>query len=172
VLDHPDRQFGELFDLVKDGRPNRIVFLLTENVPAVTAQRPVLDYLIDRARRQQIPTVTLVPRLPAMPTARRTLVPLRCVTGRVRARRSRGIPRATVQPPLKLGDPLILTRNTSFKPTDLLIHPQQHRHHGLAALVIDRLSLRALHTPIFDGAELCPPDPLNAYQKMHLCREK
>jgi hypothetical protein len=166
VLDHPDRQLREFFDLVKDGLSNRIVFLFTENVPAATAHRPMLDYFIDRARRQQIPTVTLVPRLPAMPTARRTLAPLRRAGGRIRARRSRGIPRATVQPPLKLGDPLILTRNASFKPTDLLIHPQQHRHHGLTALVIDRLRLQALHTHKFDEAELCPPTPTERLQKI------
>jgi hypothetical protein len=69
------------------------------------------------------------------------------------------------QPALKLGDPLILTRNPRFKPADLLIHPQQHRHHGLSALVVDRLRLRALHTNKFDGAELCPPTQLNAYPK-------
>ena len=84
---------------------------------------------------------------------------------RVRARRGRGVARAAVQPPLELGDPLILARDTRFQPADLLIHPQQHRNHSLAALVVDRLRLGALHTPVFDAAGLCPPDQLNAYLK-------
>ena len=70
---------------------------------------------------------------------------------------SGGVPRAAVQPPLKLGDPLVLACNTRFELLNLLIHPQQHRHHDLTALVIDRLRLSALHTQIFDKAELCPP---------------
>ena len=104
-----------------------------------------------------------MPGLSATPATRGALAPLRWATRRVRARRGRGVPRAAVQPPLELGDPLVLTRDTRFQPADLLIHPQQHRNHNLAALVVDRLRLGALHTPVFDAAELCPPDQLNAY---------
>src|ERR1035437_11099365 len=46
---------------------------------------------------------------------------------------------------------------------DLAIHAQQHLNHGLTARVIDRFRLSPLHTPKFDSAELCPPNPLNAY---------
>src|SRR5664280_2126230 len=47
---------------------------------------------------------------------------------------------------------------------DPAIHRQQHLNDRLTSSVIDRLSLGALHTPIFDEAELCPPDQLNAYR--------
>jgi hypothetical protein len=48
---------------------------------------------------------------------------------------------------LELGDPIILGRHTLLQPRDLLIHPKQHRHDHLAALLIDRLSVRAIHAP-------------------------
>ena len=40
---------------------------------------------------------------------------------------------------------------------DPAIHRQEDLHNGLPTRVIDRLRLGALHTPIFDGAQLCPP---------------
>ena len=39
------------------------------------------------------------------------------------------------------------------------IHRQENFNDSLTALVIDRLSLDALHSPIFDEAKLCPPRP-------------
>ena len=53
----------------------------------------------------------------------------------VRLGRGRGVARAAVQPPLKLGDPLLLTSHTRFQPADLPIQPQKNRHHDLTALV-------------------------------------
>ena len=43
------------------------------------------------------------------------------------------------------------------------IHRQENFNDSLTALVIDRLSLGALHNPIFDEARLCPPKGLNGY---------
>ncbi len=43
------------------------------------------------------------------------------------------------------------------------IHRQKNFNDSLTALAIDRLSLDALHSPIFDETELCPPKRLNAY---------
>lgn len=43
------------------------------------------------------------------------------------------------------------------------VHPQQHRDHDLTALVIDRLSLNALHALQIRRRETMPPNPLNAY---------
>ena len=165
MLDHPHRQLRELFDLVNDGLPNRVALLLTKDVSTVAARRPVLHDVAHRAHRQQIPPATFVPGLPATTASRGALASLECFARRVRARGSRGVPRAAVQSTFQLGDPLVLTRNTSFKPADLLIHPQQNRHHNLAALLIDRLRLSALHTPVFDTAKSNPPNPLNAYEK-------
>ena len=45
------------------------------------------------------------------------------------------------------------------------IHREENFNDGLTALVIDRLRLGALHSPIFDEAELCPPNQLNGYLK-------
>ncbi len=64
-----------------------------------------------------------------------------------------------------LGDALILTRHTLLQAADLLVHAKDNRDHDLAALVIDRLSLSAIHAPKFDATGLCPPDRLNAYEK-------
>jgi hypothetical protein len=64
---------------------------------------------------------------------------------RLKTRRHRGIARVAIQAPLQLGDPLVLFSDLLGQLLDLLIHPQQHRDHGLTALVIDRLSLGALH---------------------------
>jgi hypothetical protein len=36
------------------------------------------------------------------------------------------------------------------------IHREKNFNDGLTALAIDRLSLSALHNPIFDEARLCP----------------
>jgi hypothetical protein len=46
------------------------------------------------------------------------------------------------------------------------IHSEENFNDCLTALVIDRLSLRALHTPTLDGAGLCPPGELNGYRKV------
>jgi hypothetical protein len=89
----------------------------------------------------------------------------------IRARRSRGVTRAAIQPTLKLRDPLILARHSLLQAANLLVHAQQHRHHDLAALLVDRLRLDTLHTDEFDAPALCPPDPLNGYQKRSICRK-
>lgn len=40
---------------------------------------------------------------------------------------------------------------------NLLAHPKEDGHHNLAALVIDRVRLGAVHASKFNAAELCPP---------------
>jgi len=50
------------------------------------------------------------------------------------------------------------------------IHREENFNDGLTALVIDRLRLGALHSPIFDETELCPPNQLNGYEKLSICR--
>lgn len=65
---------------------------------------------------------------------------------------------------LELGDPLLLARHPRGQRLYLCRQPlilgrelDQHAHHDLAALVIDRPSLDAVHTQKFDVAGLCPP---------------
>jgi hypothetical protein len=54
---------------------------------------------------------------------------------------------------------------------NLLIHPQQHRDHDLAALFIDRLSLSAVHTPS-STHQVMSPYPLDTYRNKRFCRAK
>jgi hypothetical protein len=57
-----------------------------------------------------------------------------------------------------------------FELLDPAIHRQKDFNDGLASGVIDRLGFSAVHTLVFDGAELCPPKGLNAYPKQPICR--
>jgi hypothetical protein len=50
------------------------------------------------------------------------------------------------------------------------IHRQKNSNDSLTALAIDRLSLSALHNPIFDEARLCPPKGLNGYENPAMSR--
>src|SRR5665213_1506693 len=111
-----------------------------------------------------------MPGLATLTATSRVFAPPRRRARRIRARRLRAVARASVQSPLELSDPLALPRDGLRKLLDLAIHPQQHLDHDIAARVIDRLRLSPIHTPRFDTAELCPPDPLNANQKMLICR--
>lgn len=139
------------------------MLLLSKDVPAATSRWPVLDDIVHRARWQQLTPIALVPGLAAGFTPGGILATPRRRGRQGRARWRRAIARTAIQPPLKLREPLVLTSNPSFQPPDLLIHPQQHRHHNLAALAINRLSLHTLHTNKFDKAQLCRPTQLNAY---------
>jgi hypothetical protein len=58
---------------------------------------------------------------------------------------------------LKPSDALVLLSDPLLKLGDLLVHPQQHRHHDVTPLLEDRLRLRPLHSTRFDAAPLCPP---------------
>jgi hypothetical protein len=89
--------------------------------------------------------------------ARRVIATPRRRSRRILAWRLGRVARRTLDLALKLGDPLLLPRDALLQPLDLLFHPQQHGDHDLAALVVDRLRLRPLHTTRFDGPALCPP---------------
>ena len=68
-----------------------------------------------------------------------------------------------MQPALELGDPLILTSDMRLQLLDTTVHPQKNLDDDLAPSIVNRLRLSTLHTPKFDGTELCPPTQLNAY---------
>lgn len=74
------------------------------------------------------------------------------------------------QPTLELSDPLVLLANALLQALNLLVHPQQHGDNRLAALVIDRLGLLALHTPTFAAAGLRPPNRPNGYENARVRR--
>src|ERR1700683_271786 len=125
----------------------------SEGMAALAALRPVLDDIIHHACRQQLAAVTLVPRLGAPRTLGAILSPHRPpLARRIRARTQRGITRTASQLALQLLHPRLELPDTA-------IHRQQHLDYSLTPRAIDRLRLRALHTPRFDDAELCPPTP-------------
>ena len=145
VLGHPDGDRRQLFELVARRLADRDLLARAEDVAAAAAFRPVLDDLIDRPRRQQRTPVALVAILSAAFAPRRILATQRR-RERIGARRSGGVPRGAVQLALKLSDLLVLARHALLKPPDLLVHPKEDGHHNLAALIVDRLRLRPLHT--------------------------
>jgi len=150
MLGHPDRQLGQLLDLVAGRLGDRDQLGLAEHVPATAASRPVLDDLVDRRHRQQLPSVALMTGLAARLAPGAILAPPRCRAGRVRARRLRRVARVSLKLTLELLHPRLQL-------LDPPIHAQQHLDDNLASRVIDRLRLSPLHTPKFDSAELCPP---------------
>jgi hypothetical protein len=156
---------GSSLNLVARRLADRDLLARAEDVPAAAALRPVLNDLIDRPRRQQRTPVALMATLRAAFAPRRILA-MRRRRRRIRTRRSGGVPRKTVQLALKLSDPLVLARHALPQPPDLLVHPNEDGHHDLAALLIDRPRLRAVHDPKLDATGLCPPTQLNGYAKV------
>ena len=151
MLGHPHRDLRQLLDLMTRRLPHRDPLRLREHVAAATRRRPVIDELVDRPRRQQLTTVPLMTRLPALGTTRAVLAtPTRRRARRILARRQRRVTRVTTQPTLELLDPRLKLR-------DPTIHRQKHLDDRLTTRRVDRLRLSALHTPTFDNAELCPP---------------
>jgi hypothetical protein len=162
MLNHTHRDRRELFDLVARRLAHRAALLRGEHMPAAAARRPVLDYLVDCPRWQQRPAVPLVAILGALLAATGILTPRRGA-GQVRTRRARGVARALPQLSLELLHPRLQLLDTP-------VHPQQNLDNSLTPSVIDRLRLSALHNPRFDTPGLCPPNPLNGYEKAEICR--
>jgi hypothetical protein len=88
MLDHMGRDDRQLFDLMAGRLAHTKKLPHGKDVTAVALRRPVLDELIDRREWQQLPAVTLMPRLRARTAPRRIPSPLRCRPQRVRARRT------------------------------------------------------------------------------------
>jgi len=120
------------------------VLLFREDMTATAALGPVLDHLIHRARRQQIPSTPFVARLAAAPASGAIFAALGPAR-RIRARWSGGIARVAIQLALELCDALVLAGDTLLKAAYLLVHAQQHLDDHLTARLIDRLGLGALH---------------------------
>jgi hypothetical protein len=163
VLGYADRDQRQLLDLPARRLTRRRVLAIAEDVPASAAAGPVLYDLIHRPRRQQRTALARVPRLSALRSPRAVLAaPWRATRG-IGARGCRGVARVASELALELLDPCL-------ELLDAAIHRQQDLDNRLASCVIDRFGLRALHTPIFDSAGLCPPGPLNAYENPAISR--
>jgi hypothetical protein len=164
MLGHRDRDHRQLLDLMAQRIADRHVLVLSELVTAVAAIRPVIDDRIDRPRRQQRAALALMPGLATLTATRRILPAPRHHARRINTRRLRTVTRASIQPPLELRDPLVLTSNSSREALDLRLKAlvlsrkrQQHRDDRITPLLVDGLRLGALHTAYFDAPELCPP---------------
>jgi hypothetical protein len=163
MLGHRDGDRRQLLDLMARRRIDGNQLGLAELVAAATARRPVIDDLVDRPRRQQRPALALMAGLGALLATRWVLAAPRRRARRVLAGRLRRVARVATKPTLQLRDALLLPGNLRGQRLDLGVHPQQHRHDDLSALLVDRLGLGPLHTPAFAAAALCPPNRLNAY---------
>src|SRR6202451_3734091 len=139
---------------------------LTEPVPAGAALGPVLDHIIHRPRRQQVASLALVAELGSPRATRRIL---RVASGCSAHQRSvaANCSSRPLQPTLELCYPLVLACDMSLELPNPAIHREENFNDGPTALAIDSLSPRALHNPIFDKAELCPPKRLNGYGFHH-----
>src|SRR5262249_32374256 len=142
------RLLMHLRDLTSFGLSHRRSLPLAEEVTATAALGPVLDDLVHRPRRQQLPPVALVVGLGAAPLARGVLAARRG-TGRIGARWTRGVARALLQLPLEF-------LHTCLKLLDAAVHPQQHLDDDLSSGVVDRLRFDALHAEGVDAEGLCP----------------
>jgi hypothetical protein len=106
-----------------------------------------------------------MPMLGALFATRWILATLRRADGRIGTRGNRRVTRTAIQPALELRDPLILARDPHGQRLNLRIHPQKHPNDRLTPSVIDRFGLNPLHTPKFDEAQLCPPNPTERLPK-------
>ncbi len=177
MLGHGDGDHRQLFDLMTRRLPGADAIAVSQHMPAAATRRPVLDNLIDRPRRQQRTALALMTGLRARLSPRGVLAAPRRRARPIGARRLRRVTRRALGRALELRDPLVLTRDPRRQLLDLRLKPRvlrrqrkQHIDDDVAAPVIDRLSLTALHTTTFDTAALCPPDRLNAYAKPRLSR--
>src|SRR5271165_7654064 len=73
VLDHPDSDRRQLFDLVTGRLTDPTMLIDREDVSAAAALGPVLDHLIHRACGKQIASVALVAELGALRAPRAIL---------------------------------------------------------------------------------------------------
>jgi hypothetical protein len=90
MLDHPDVDRRQLFDLVTCRLADREALAFAEDVTTAAALRPMLDDLLDRPRPQQRPPVALVTVLSAAFAARKILTARRR-RRRIGARRRRRV---------------------------------------------------------------------------------
>jgi hypothetical protein len=156
MLGHSHRDRRQLGDLVARRFRSIDPLCLTEEVSArAAALRPTLDDLVDLLEWKQPPVPALMPKL-AAPTATRPLpARTRRRRRRVLRRRRRRVPRAPLQPPLKLGHP----RLEPLIRLNQLPDPQQQGDSLLTITINDRLGLSALHTETFVAATEVPsPD--------------
>ena len=155
---HRDRR--QLRDLTPPRPPRRQLLRRAEHVPAASAAfGVVIDKLVDLILRQQRTAGALMPGLaagtPLLPVPRQKLLRLRPRLRTPLLPRPRGILRRRLRPRPRTLPPLLLKpRHPLHQQTDLALvassHLKQELNARLTTRVIDRLSLRPLHTTQFD----------------------
>ena len=159
VLAEDDRGRRQLRDLMARGRPARRALRSAEHVAAGAALGPVVDELVERRDGRQMPTTSGMARLGAAPAPRgRSWAALRRPR-RILAGRQRGVARTPVEALFKIGDadlkpPVRLAQLGDLSPEQRVLRREfeEHSDDRLASLLIDRLSLGALHAQGLRGA--------------------
>src|SRR5665648_362454 len=152
MLAEDDRRRRQLRDLMARGRPERRALRGAEHVAAAAAGGPVVEKLVERLDRRQMTTASRMARLGAAPAPRGSSLPALRRGRRILAGRQRGVARVAVQAPLKLGDALLLLGEALAQLGDLTPEQsvlggefEEHSDDRFTSLLIDRLSLGALH---------------------------
>ena len=143
---------GSSQTLVAGRHADGLALRLPKAVPAAATIGPVVDQLVDRLDRRQPAAATPTARQGPLRSPRRVGPLALGRPGRVLAGRRRGVTRVALEPALELGDPLVLAGHPLGQPLHLLGQTpvlggdlDEHPHHDLAAPVVDRPRLAALH---------------------------
>jgi hypothetical protein len=152
MLAEDDRRRRQLRDLMARGRPERRALRRAEDVAAAAAGGPVVEKLVERLDRRQMTSASRMARLGAAPAPRGSSLPALRRGRRILAGGQRGVARVAVQAPLKLGDALLLLGEALAQLGDLTPEQsvlggefEEHSDDRFTSLLIDRLSLGALH---------------------------
>jgi len=153
MLAEDDRDRRQLRDLVARRRPDGATLRLAETVAAGAARGPVLEKLVERRDRRQMATASRMAGLGAAPAPRERSLAALGRGQRIQAGGQRGVARVAVEAPLQLGDALLLLGEALSQLGDLsleesVLRRELHEYGDdrLTSLLIDRLSLGALHT--------------------------
>ena len=159
MLAEEHRGRRQLRDLMARGLPARRALRGAEHVAAATAGGPVVDELVERLERRQNPTASRMAGLGAGPPARSRLTRPRRRRGWILAGGQRGVARVSVEALFKIGDadlkpPVRLAQLGDLSPEQSVLRRefQEHSDDRFTSLLIDRLSLGALHAQGLRGA--------------------
>src|SRR5665648_971857 len=161
MLAEDDRGRRQLRDLMARGFRNRLALRRAEHMAAAAARGPVVDELVERRDRRQMTTASRMARLGAGPPARSRLMRSRWCRGRIGRGWQRGVARVSVEALFKVGNadlkpPVRLAQLGDLSPEQSVLRRelQEHSDDCFTSLLIDRLSLGALHAQGLRGAEV------------------
>src|SRR5665648_601044 len=165
MLAEDDLGQRQLSDLMARGLPERLAFGRAEDVAAAAVRGPVVDELVERRDRRQMTTASRMARLGAGPPARSRLMRSRWCRGWIGRGWQRGVARGSVEALFKVGNadlkpPVRLAQLGDLSPEQSVLRRelQEHSDDRFTSLLIDRLSLGALHAQGLRGVGVraCP----------------